>query len=74
MSRTQPRPLLPNENFGKVFRRLLPSRRRGAPNDGRTLCEAIDFEVGKIYNRRKDIYGRFGGQGQGGISTPKKAP
>ena len=32
------------------------------------------FEIGKIYNRQHDIHGRFGGQGQGGISTPAGAP
>src|SRR5262249_32674992 len=28
------------------------------------------FEVGRVYNRRRDIHGRFGGQQQGGIITP----
>lgn len=32
------------------------------------------YERGKPYNRRKDIHGRYGGQQQGGISTPKKFP
>ena len=32
------------------------------------------FEIGKLYNRRRDIHGRFGGQQQGGISTPSQAP
>lgn len=32
------------------------------------------FEVGKIYDRQKDIHARFGGQGQGGIATPVSAP
>ncbi len=31
-----------------------------------------DFEVGRTYNRRADIHGRFSGQPQGGISTPKR--
>ncbi len=30
------------------------------------------FEIGKVYNRRADIHGPFGGQQQGGISTPSK--
>jgi hypothetical protein len=34
----------------------------------------MEFEIGKIYNRRKDIHDIFGGQRQGGISTPAKAP
>ena len=34
----------------------------------------LEFEVGKIYIRRTHIHGRFGGQQQGGISTPKTAP
>ena len=28
------------------------------------------FEVGRTYNRRRDLHERFGGQRQGGISTP----
>lgn len=32
------------------------------------------FEVGNIYNRRNDIHDPFGGQQQGGISTPKDQP
>lgn len=31
---------------------------------------AWDFVDGKIYNRRRDIHGRFNGQRQGGIITP----
>jgi 5-methylcytosine-specific restriction enzyme A len=34
----------------------------------------IDFEVGKIYDRRKDIHSRFGGQQQGGIATSSQTP
>ena len=32
------------------------------------------FEKGKLYNRRRDIHGRFKGQPQGGISTPREHP
>ena len=32
------------------------------------------FEVGRVYNRRADIHGRFGGQQQGGIITPAQHP
>jgi 5-methylcytosine-specific restriction enzyme A len=32
------------------------------------------FEVGRVYNRRRDIHARFGGQQQGGISTPASVP
>ena len=32
------------------------------------------FEVGEIYNRRADIHGPYGGQQQGGISTPSAWP
>ena len=32
------------------------------------------FEVGEIYNRRLDIHERYGGQQQGGISTPRDWP
>lgn len=32
------------------------------------------FVLGQTYNRRRDVHGRFGGQRQGGISTPAKYP
>ena len=32
------------------------------------------FEVGRVYSRRNDIHAEFGGQQQGGISTPDGAP
>ena len=32
------------------------------------------FEIGKIYNRRTDIHEIYGGQQQGGISTPRSVP
>lgn len=32
------------------------------------------WEVGHVYNRRADLHGRFGGQQQGGISTPADHP
>jgi 5-methylcytosine-specific restriction protein A len=32
------------------------------------------YEVGRTYNRRRDIHGKFGGQQQGGICTPKDYP
>ena len=32
------------------------------------------FKVGNIYNRRNDIHNPYGGQRQGGISTPKDQP
>lgn len=34
----------------------------------------LPFEVGALYNRQKQIHGAFGGQQQGGISTPKEHP
>lgn len=34
----------------------------------------MTFIVGKSYNRRNDIHGVYGGQMQGGISTPAKHP
>lgn len=33
-----------------------------------------DFQRGRLYSRRIDIHERFGGQQQGGISTPTNAP
>jgi len=35
---------------------------------------AQDFVAGRVYNRRRDIHERYGGQPQGGISTPAKHP
>jgi 5-methylcytosine-specific restriction enzyme A len=32
------------------------------------------FEIGRTYNRRRDILGKYGGQMQGGICTPKDHP
>lgn len=34
----------------------------------------LPFEVGALYSRQKQIHGVFGGQRQGGISTPKEHP
>lgn len=34
----------------------------------------LPFEVGALYNRQEQIHGVFGGQRQGGISTPKDHP
>jgi len=35
---------------------------------------AYGFELGRLYNRQRDIHGRFGGQQQGGIATPTSVP
>ena len=32
------------------------------------------FQVGKVYNRRKELHDVYGGQEQGGISTPSAHP
>ena len=32
------------------------------------------FEVRRVYDRRTEIHGPYGGQWQGGISTPKGRP
>jgi 5-methylcytosine-specific restriction protein A len=42
------------------------------PNEQRV--RAPTFEPGGIYNRARDIHDIYGGQRQGGISTPKAAP
>jgi len=42
------------------------------PNEQRV--RAPTFEPGGIYNRVRDIHDIYGGQRQGGISTPKAAP
>jgi len=34
----------------------------------------LPFELGRIYDRQRDIHARFKGQEQGGICTPAAAP
>lgn len=34
----------------------------------------VPFKIGKLYDRSRDIHAHFGGQAQGGISTPRNAP
>lgn len=34
----------------------------------------LPFQIGKAYNRKRDIHGVYGGQPQGGISTPSDGP
>jgi len=34
----------------------------------------LNYQIGQLYNRRRDIHARFGGQMQGGISTPAEHP
>lgn len=38
------------------------------------LGSDLPFQMGALYNRRIDIHERWGGQRQGGISTPKDGP
>lgn len=38
------------------------------------LASDLPFEVGALYSRRQDIHLRYGGQTQGGISTPPDSP
>lgn len=40
---------------------------------GDDLKQAADFEIGQIY-KRADLHARYGGQRQGGISTPQGHP
>ena len=35
---------------------------------------SVELERGRLYRRRTEIHARFGGQQQGGISTPKNYP
>jgi hypothetical protein len=34
----------------------------------------LPYEIGALYNRRQEIHARYGGQTQGGISTPASSP
>ena len=36
--------------------------------------DSITFELGKLYNRRRDVHEVYGGQQQGGICTPQGVP
>jgi hypothetical protein len=48
-----------------------------APAESPTVqgyTDVANFELGRTYNRRDDIHARFGGQRQGGISTPSGVP
>jgi hypothetical protein len=38
------------------------------------MLDLHPFEIGALYNRRDEIHARFGGQRQGGISTPSYHP
>lgn len=39
-----------------------------------TAMEIPEFVVGKAYNRRKEITGKFGGSGQSGIAPSRLSP
>lgn len=41
---------------------------------GATKSAALNFEVGREYNRQADLHGPFGGQERGGIATPSHFP
>ena len=44
------------------------------PSSDLTVGSDLPFVMGALYSRRIDIHERWGGQRQGGISTPKDAP
>src|SRR3954447_4278239 len=47
----------------------------GTGHSHRSIQMTIEgFELGRMYNRRRDIHATFGGQQQGGIITPSKYP
>ena len=58
----------------KCFRVLRELGFRVEPKLARSDSADVSFEVGKEYNRRLEIHGRFGGQERGGIATPKDYP
>jgi len=43
-------------------------------NSAENYRENSMFDIGNIYNRRKDLHAIYGGQEQGGISTPSAHP
>jgi 5-methylcytosine-specific restriction protein A len=69
-------PVMPEE--GRILMRLieqgggLPEAKGSSVSNSSTSPPA--FQVGRVYNRRSDIHGPYGGQQQGGISTPSGYP
>ena len=50
-----------------------PIRKRDSKSDAQALLEVTEmFEIGRLYNRRKEIHEPLGGQQYGGISTPRE--
>jgi len=62
----------------KILRERVPQIDHAALLEHSIARSAIearpDFQIGKTYNRRKDLHDHFGGQQQGGISTPTEQP
>ncbi|HEX8188999.1 MAG TPA: HNH endonuclease [Pyrinomonadaceae bacterium] len=52
----------------------MPAAPRSQAALDHSLNDVANFEVGRVYHRRNDIHARFGGQRQGGISTPAGVP
>jgi hypothetical protein len=64
---------LASDSFEKS-QRLLQIVAPGYAVDQMKPPPTMDFEVGRVYDRQRDIHARFGGQAQGGISTPTGCP
>jgi 5-methylcytosine-specific restriction enzyme A len=60
--------------FGDVLSTQLREAASKAEERIRSGAGVPNFEVGKEYSRLRDIHERFGGQRQGGISTPSGQP
>jgi hypothetical protein len=76
MSTQQPRPRLSEERDTRRvarWRHAASNPIAWVPMDYDTT-RSMQYEIGRIYSRRNDIDSVFGGQPQGGISTPSLAP
>lgn len=59
------------DNFNLSVPIIIESSSEGFPEG---YAPDPKFKKGQIYNRRSDIHAVFGGQAQGGISTPSQVP
>src|SRR3954471_22536006 len=67
--------MLQGTERGHNDRKSRTSTLSGTGHSHRSIQMTIEgFELGRMYNRRRDIHATFGGQQQGGIITPSKYP
>jgi 5-methylcytosine-specific restriction protein A len=64
-----PRPV---EEIDTVYEHLARQYDVARAGDQAAASDQPTFEIGRVYSRRADIHARYGGQQQGGISTPAR--